>query len=74
MQSNLHLGPTLHNGLFFGGEGGGGSPCIESCLDLSTTATFFCHQGDRYGEVQLQNKERIRFSLKKVCLYLTGYF
>ena len=40
---------------FFGGEGGG-SPCIESCLDLSTTATFFCHQGGRCEEVQLQNK------------------
>lgn len=37
MQSNLHLGPTLHNGLFF--VRGGGSPCLESCLDLSTTAT-----------------------------------
>ena len=22
-----------------GGQGGGGSPCLESCLDLSTTAT-----------------------------------
>ena len=55
MQSNLHLGPTLHNVLFSGGRGGG-SPCIESCLDLSTTATFFCHQGGRCEEVQLQNK------------------
>ena len=41
---------------FFRGGGGGGSPCIDSCLDLSTMATFFCRQGDRYGEVQLQNK------------------
>ena len=41
---------------FFRGGGGGGSPCIESCLDLSTTATFFCHQGGRCEEVQLQNK------------------
>ena len=53
IQSSPHLRPTLHNGLF---SGGGSSPCIEPCLDLSTTATFFCHQGGRCGEVQLQNK------------------
>ena len=41
---------------FFRGGGGGGSPCIDSCLDLSTTATFFCLQGGRCGEVQLQNE------------------
>ena len=41
---------------FFRGGGGGSSPCIDSCLDLSTTATFFCLQGDRCGEVQLQNE------------------
>ena len=29
------------------------SPCIDSCLDLSKTATCFCPQGGRCGEVQL---------------------
>ena len=29
------------------------SPYIDSCLNLSTTATFFCPQGGRFGEVQL---------------------
>ena len=46
---------------FFRGGGGGGSPCIDSCLDLSTTATFFCHQGGRCGKVQLQNNKEQDF-------------
>ena len=29
------------------------SPCIDSCLNLSKTATCFCPQGGRCGEVQL---------------------
>ena len=29
------------------------SPHIDSCSNQSTTATFFCPQGSRYGEVQL---------------------
>ena len=29
------------------------SPCIDSCLNLSTMATFFCPQGGRCEEVQL---------------------
>ena len=31
----------------------GGSPYIDSCLNLSTTATIFCPQGGRCGEVQI---------------------
>ena len=29
------------------------SPYTDSCLNLSKTATFFCPQDGRYGEVQL---------------------
>ena len=29
------------------------SPYIDSCLNLSKMATFFCPQSGRYGEVQL---------------------
>ena len=29
------------------------SPYIDSCLNLSKTATFFCPQGGRCGELQL---------------------
>ena len=32
---------------------GGDSQYIDSCLNLSPTATFFCLQGGRFGEVQL---------------------
>ena len=32
------------------------SPYIDSCLNLSTTATFFCPQVGRCGEVQLYVK------------------
>ena len=28
-------------------------PYIDSCLNLFTTATFFCQQGGSWGEVQL---------------------
>ena len=41
IQSNLHKRPH--------------SPHIDSCLNLSTTATFFCPRGGRFGEVQLAN-------------------
>ena len=65
MQSNLHLGPTLHNGLFFVRGGQSMPRVLFRPLYNGHTATFFCHQGGRCEEVQLQNKERIRFSFKK---------
>ena len=30
------------------------TPYIDSCLNLSTTATLFCPQGGRCGEVRLK--------------------
>ena len=32
------------------------SPYTDYCLIFSTTATFFCPQGGRYGEVELFSK------------------
>ena len=32
------------------------SPYTDSCLNFSTTATFFCAQCGRYGEVELFSK------------------
>ena len=29
------------------------SPCMHSCFNLSTMATFFCSQGGRCTEIQL---------------------
>ena len=43
------------------------SPYIDSCLNLSTMATFFCPQGGCCGEVQLYY-ERKKFSLIKLPL------
>ena len=44
------------------------SPYIDSCLNLSKTATFFCPQGGRCGEVQLYT---IFDSKKKIPLLYT---
>ena len=43
------LPPPLYKGFFFVAD----SPYIDSCLNLSNTAAFFCPQGGRFGEVQL---------------------
>ena len=34
------------------------SPYIDCCLNLSTTATFFCPQGGCCGEVQLKHVKK----------------
>ena len=49
LQSNLHQRPPLYNGHFFLAD----SPYIDSCLNLSITATFLCPHGGRCGELQL---------------------
>ena len=46
---NLQRRPTLYNSHFFLAE----SPYIDSNLNLSAMATFFCPQGGHCGEVQL---------------------
>ena len=38
------------------------SPYIDSCLNLSTTATFFCRQSVRCGEFQLY-RELIKWNI-----------
>ena len=53
----VHLSTLLSTSLrrpFFGvGRRGPDSPCIHSSFNLFATATFFCPQGGRCGEVQL---------------------
>ena len=49
LQLNLQRWPTLYNSHFFLAE----SPYIDSNLNLSAMATFFCLQGGHCGEVQL---------------------
>ena len=75
LQSSLPQRPALQNGhLSTTATFWADSPYIDSCLIFSTTLTFFCPQGGRYGEVELFSKYVAFTFLILLLLLIINYY